>query len=136
MAQIERAGVKDHGFVTTLLIDYMREQEPQLDIDRDLWDRTIAQLLDSDRWLFLLAFEGEDPVALVIVNWFITLNGQQDQGRLVAITVEEQHRRKGIGSNLMRDVLAAARRRGCKGLEAPVRQDDERLARFIWSCGK
>jgi hypothetical protein len=30
----------------------------------------------------------------------------------------------------MREALAAARRRGCSGIEAPVRQDDERLARF------
>jgi len=120
--EITRASVKDHGIVTGLLLDYMREVELRPEADRDRWDRIIAELLNSDGWLFLLARDEEDPVGLAVVNFFLSLYGSWAQGRISALIVDEQHRHEGIGTRLMEDMLAAARRRGCRELEASVAQ--------------
>jgi GNAT superfamily N-acetyltransferase len=120
MIELTRASVKDHGIVTGLLLDYMREVELKPEADRDQWDRIIAELLNSDGWLFLLARDGEEAVALAVVNFFLSLYGSRAQGRISALVVDESHRHQGIGTRLMEDMLAAARRRGCRELEAVV----------------
>lgn len=130
MAEINRAGVKDHGVVTTLLIDIAKLEGWQPEVDRDRWDRIIAQLLDSDAWLFLLAYEEGEPAGLAVVNWSITLKGGRDQGRLMALIVEDGYRRRGVGTRLMEEMLGAARRRGCQAFEASVETADETVAAF------
>lgn len=135
MSEIVRAGVKDHGFVTTLLMGFVREEGWESDMDRDLWDRTVAQLLDSDRWLFLMLLEEDEPVALAVVAWFITLHGTRDSGRLMAIYVEPGVRRRGIGSRLLDEALNNARRRGCREMEVRTGMDDERVAAFYRNTG-
>lgn len=149
MVEIERAGVKNHGVVTALLIDFARHQGWTPEVDRDRWDRVIAQLLNSDGWFFLLAIEDGEPAGLAAVNWFITLHGSREQGRLMALIVDKKHQRRGTGSKLMEEVLSLARRRGCRELEVCVNQDDEAIARFYkkfeytgekrlftWPCGQ
>lgn len=130
MAQVVRAGIKDHGNVTTLLMEFIREEGWELEVDRDLWDKTVAQLLHSDRWLFLMSLDDGEPVALAVVFWFITLRGTRDQGRLMAIYVDPDRRRGGVGSELLGEVMSYARRRGCREIEVRTGVDDERVASF------
>jgi GNAT superfamily N-acetyltransferase len=147
MVEIERAGVKDHGVVTALLIDFARHQGWTPEVDRDRWDRVIAQLLNSDGWLFLLAFEDGEPLGLAAVHWFLTLYGSREQARLMALIVEEKYQKRGTGKRLMDEVLSSARRRGCRELEVCVDPRDEAIERFyarfdydremrllIWPC--
>lgn len=135
MIEIDRAGVKDHGIVTGLLLEFSYTQGWSPEVDRDRWDRVLAELLNSDGWLFLLAREDGEPVGLAAVNWYLTLYGSREQGRLSALIVEEPCRRRGIGTQLMESVLSAARRRGCRELEASVQAADEKIAAFFHKCG-
>lgn len=130
MAETQRASVKDHGVVTALLIEFARHQGWTPEVDRDRWDRVVAELLDSDKWVFLLATEDGEPVGLAAVYWFLTLYGSREQGRLMALVVDEDHRGRGIGSLLMQDVLNAARRRECREIEVSVEPADESAMRF------
>ena len=149
MVEIARAGVKDHGVVTALLVEFARHQGWTPEVDRDRWDGVIAQLLNSDGWLFLLAMEDGEPAGLAAVNWFLTLYGSREQGRLMALIVEEKRQKRGTGTRLMEEVLSLARRRGCRALEVCVDPSDEAIARFykkfdyareqrllIWPCGE
>ena len=130
MLQIERASVKDHGVVTSHLLEFSATQGWTPEVDRDRWDRVIAELLNSDSWCFLLAQEDGEPVGLAAANWFLTLYGSREQVRLVALMVEVEHRRRGVGTLLMESVIAAARRRGCRELETSVDPSDEGLVSF------
>ena len=130
MLQIERAGVKDHGVVTSLLLDFSATQGWKPEVDRDRWDRVLAELLNSDSWFFLLALEDGEPVGLAAANWFLTLYGSREQVRLVALMVDVEHRRRGVGTLLMESVVGAARRRGCRELEAAVDPSEEGLVSF------
>jgi ribosomal protein S18 acetylase RimI-like enzyme len=133
MLEITRAGVKDHGVVTGLLLDMSDMQGWKPETDRDRWDRVLAELLDSDSWLFLMACEDGDVVGLVAVNWVLTLYGSRAQGRIQALVVDSAHRRQGIGTELIRSAQAAARRRGCREVEASVRPGDDITAAFYRS---
>jgi GNAT superfamily N-acetyltransferase len=130
MTEIERAGVKDHGTVTGLLLDLFDAQGWEPEVDRDRWDRVLAELLNSDGWLFLLAREDSEPVGLAAVNWYLTLYGSREKARLSALFVDEESRRRGIGSALMDSVLGAARRRGCAELEIRVNPQDTSTIAF------
>jgi GNAT superfamily N-acetyltransferase len=147
MVEIQRAGVKDHGNVTALLLQFVKAQGLELGTDRDRWERVVADLLDSDGWLFLLAFDGEEPAGLAVVHWFLTLYGSTVDGRLLAVVVEEGHRGTGVGTLLVEEVLRASRRRGCSELEVEVQRGDA-IADFLrkftpdrekmllsWDCG-
>lgn len=148
MVEIERAGVKDHGVVTALLINFARGEGWTPEVDRDSWDRVIAELLDSDRWLFLLAWSDDEPVGLAAVNLTLTLYGSREQARLNALIVDEAFRCTGIGGRLMEEVLASMRRRGCRELEVSLATDEDVLgfyAKFdftgrrlllTWECGE
>jgi GNAT superfamily N-acetyltransferase len=130
MPEITRAGVKDHGVVTGLLLEFSDIQGWSPEVDRDRWDRVLAELLNSDGWLFLLALQDDEAVGLAAVNWYLTLYGSREQARLSALFVLEGFRRGGIGTMLMEAVLSAARRRGCRELEASVDPADETAASF------
>jgi [ribosomal protein S18]-alanine N-acetyltransferase len=130
MLEIERAGVKDHGIVTGLLLDFSETQGWTPEADRDRWDRVVAELLNSDSWLFLVAREEGVPVGLAAVGWYLTLYGSREQARLTALIVDAGHRRRGVGTALMESVIAAARRRGCRELEASAGPADESIVSF------
>lgn len=130
MVEIERAGVKDHGEVTGLLINFSRAQGWTPEVDRDRWDRVVAELLNSDGWLFLLAREGDEPDGLAVVNFYLSLYGSREQARLISLIVEEDYRRQGTGTMLMEAVFAASRRRGCRELEVRVEPEDEETLDF------
>ena len=131
MVKIERAGVKDHGVVCGLLMSFARGEgwEPEVDLDR--WDRIVAELLNSDGWIFLVAREGEEPVGLAAVGFHLSLYGSREQARLAALSVEEAYRRRGTGTKLMEEVLRSVRRRGCRELEAALDPGKRELAGFF-----
>lgn len=124
MVEIDRAGVKDHGVVTALLMNFARSEGWTPEVDRDRWDRVIAELLDSDGWLFFIARSDGEPVGLAAVNLNLTLYGSREQARLTALIVEDTHRRCGFGGALMEEVLAWVRRRGCRELEVSLAPDE------------
>lgn len=130
MAEIDRASVKDHGVVTRLLLDLFTERNSRPEPDRDNWERVIAELLDSDRWLFLVAYRSGEPVGLAVVNYFLSLFGSGEQARLDALYVEPDNRDSGIGSRLMERVLSSTHRRGCRELEIRVAPGEKRILGF------
>jgi L-amino acid N-acyltransferase YncA len=133
MLKIEKAGVKDHGVVTGLFIEFAESRGLSPAVDRDRWDRVIAELLNSDKWLFVVARDAGKPVGFAAATWFLTLHGTRQQARLTAVIVDEEHRRSGVGTHLMRSMMEAARRRGCWELEAVVETGDEVSGAFYRS---
>lgn len=135
MLEIERAGVKDHGIVTTLLLDFSESQGWKPEVDSDRWDRVIAELLDSDNWLFLVAVNDGEPVGLVAVKIYLGLYGSRQQARVMALIVKDPHRRHGVGTNLVENAMAAVRRRGCREIEASMDPGDKRMEAFYGKLG-
>lgn len=131
MIEVSRAGIKDHGVVSSILLDFSRELRSRPRVDPDRWDRILAELLNSDRWLFLLAHEDDDPMGIAVTQFFYSLYASLEQARLAALLVQRDCRGRGTGSMLLENAIAAVRRRGCQGLEVCVDPQDTRLIEFF-----
>jgi len=149
LLRIDRAGVRDHGVVTGFLLEYSRANQWEPEDDRDRWERIVAELLNSERWLFLIAHDDDEPVGMAAVSFCLSLTSSREEARLAVILVDEGHRRLGIGTLLMESVVAAVGRRGCRELEARVDRREEAAIAFYnrfdnprerlvltWPCGR
>ena len=96
------------------MLEFMHSQGVEPQGDRDSWDRLVAELLNSDHWMFVLAFDDDDPVGVAAANFYFSLYGGGEEAKLAALYVEEEHRRNGIGTSLMEFTLKSACRRGCR----------------------
>lgn len=130
MIDIARAGVKDHGIVEGLLLDFARSQGTEPESDRDSWDMVVLELLNSDHWVFWIAFYDDEPVGIAAINFLFSLYGASEEARLAAIYVDDEYRRKGIGSELMELILMSARRRGCRCVEVQILPNKEDIISF------
>lgn len=133
MLVITRAGVKDHGIVTELLIFQSGASGWRPDEDRDKWDRVLAELLNSDGWLFLLGRLDGEAVGLIAANWTLTLGSSHEKASVQALVVDRCHRKQGFGTELVEAMLASARRRGCREVEARFSPSDVELSSFFKS---
>jgi GNAT superfamily N-acetyltransferase len=130
MLEIKRAGVKDHGVVVMLLVEFSSSQNWEPEVDRDGWDHVVAELLGSPRWLFLVAYENDEPVGLTVLNFMLSLQGAREEARIAALIVEREHRRKSVGGELLKAAIVYACRRGCREIETTV-VSDEGTAAFL-----
>ncbi|MDD5748668.1 MAG: GNAT family N-acetyltransferase, partial [Actinomycetota bacterium] len=71
-----------------------------------------------------VAKEDSCAVGLAVVNFYLSLYGSREQGRIIALIVIDEHRRRGIGKKLIQEALSAARRRGTREVEAGINEDD------------
>lgn len=130
MIDIIKAGVKDHGIIERLLLDFACSQGTEPEADRDSWDRVVLELLNSDQWVFWIAFQDDDPVGIAAINLLFSLYGANEEARLAALYVDDEFRRRGIGTELMESILAFARRRGCRCVETQILPDNEDIISF------
>jgi len=73
-----------------------------------------ASLLADDRTLYLVAFDGEDPVGFVFAHDLRRRRGAPSHLFVYDVEVVGTHRRRGIGRSLMREVERYARERGIR----------------------
>lgn len=94
---------------------------------REMLARELAQ---SDvAHVFVLRLPGE-PVAAFCACWIVA-----GQLHVNTIAVDPDHRRRGLGSYLMRAVLAEAARRGATSATLEVRESNEPARRLYESLG-
>ncbi len=69
-------------------------------------------LLQDPRTLFLVAFDGEEPVGLVLAYALPRRHGLNVTLCVYEVDVNAAYRRRGIGGRLLRELEAVARKRG------------------------
>jgi ribosomal protein S18 acetylase RimI-like enzyme len=89
--RIRRLGPGDEAVVEALA-----EGEPQV------------ALLQDERTVFLVAFDGEEPVGFAFGYVLPRRHGKPAAMFVYEIEVAESHRRRGVGAELMRALLAEA----------------------------
>jgi ribosomal protein S18 acetylase RimI-like enzyme len=95
MPTVRRLGPGDEDVVTRLA-----ERPPQ------------TALLGNDSTIFLVAFEGDDPVGFVLAYELPRRHGDEAILLVYEVDVDEEHRRRGVGTTLLRELADIARRRG------------------------
>ena len=83
-------------------------------------------LLRDPRTIFLVAFDGAEPVGFVLAYELLRRHGYNVTLCIYEIEVTAAHRRRGIGTRLLRQLERIARERGIE--EAFVLTDEENAA--------
>jgi ribosomal protein S18 acetylase RimI-like enzyme len=83
-------------------------------------------LLHDPRTIFLVAFDGDEPVGFVLAYELPRRHGFNVTLLVYEVEVDDAHRRRGIATQLLREVEQIARRRGVE--EAFVLTEPDNLA--------
>jgi ribosomal protein S18 acetylase RimI-like enzyme len=72
------------------------------------------ELLDDERTIFLVAFDGDLPVGFVLAYELVRRHGDPSKLFVYEVDVTETHRRRGIGKALLTGLDRIARARGIR----------------------
>jgi aminoglycoside 3-N-acetyltransferase I len=72
----------------------------------------VRELLADERTVFLVAFEGAEPIGFVLAYELMRRHGRPSQLLVYEVEVVKRHRRRGVATALMREVERLARERG------------------------
>ena len=95
--EIRRLGPGDEGAVRALAT-----REPHF------------ELLEDEHTIFLVAFDGDDPVGLVLAHHLPRRHDPPAKLLVYEVDVKESHRRRGVGKALMAELERIARGRGIR----------------------
>jgi ribosomal protein S18 acetylase RimI-like enzyme len=84
------------------------------DVVRALATRPPFELLEDERTIFLVAFEGDEPVGFVLAHDLPRRHDPPQKLLVYEIDVREDRRRQGIGGALMQELARTAHERGIR----------------------
>jgi ribosomal protein S18 acetylase RimI-like enzyme len=71
-------------------------------------------LLEDDRTIFLVAFEGDEPIGFVLAHDLPRRHDPPAKLLVYEVDVAEAHRRRGVGKALLAELAEIARSRGIR----------------------
>jgi ribosomal protein S18 acetylase RimI-like enzyme len=92
-------------------------------------------LLSEPRNLLVVAFDGGEPVGLVLGYELQRRHGPERSLFVYDIGVEQRHRRRGIGTQLMKHLFAAAQAEGAAEAFVLTDESNPSAMRFYESLG-
>ena len=130
--QVRLAGTEDARDVARLIAgfrDYYGEQLP----DDETIRTVVERLLKDSRTEILLA--GEPPCGIAQLRFRLSVWTGSDDAWLEDVFVEPEHRRAGVGRELMAASLERARERGCARVQLDVNERNEAALALYRSLG-
>jgi ribosomal protein S18 acetylase RimI-like enzyme len=73
-----------------------------------------AELLADERTIFLVAFDGENPIGFLLAYELLRRHREQSQLFVYEVGVDEGRRRQGVATALFRELARLARERGIR----------------------
>jgi aminoglycoside 3-N-acetyltransferase I len=73
-----------------------------------------AELLADDRTVFLVAFDESEPIGFVLAYEFLRRHGEPSQLFVYEVGVAPEARRRGVATELLRELRRIARARGIR----------------------
>jgi GNAT superfamily N-acetyltransferase len=100
----------------------------------EFFGRRIGRLAGDDLAAFLAA-GGDTDVGFTIVRIRPSVYSDANEAYLAELYVREEHRREGLGSELLEATIAHARERGCDRIELGTDEGDEDAHRLYERFG-
>jgi GNAT superfamily N-acetyltransferase len=91
--------------------------------------------LDGPDFATFLARDGDGDVGVAVVRFRPALWSNTPEAYIAELFVLPEHRRSGLGSELMEAMLALARERGCEGIELATDEGDSDAHRLYRRFG-
>ena len=116
---VRRLGPGDEGVVRRLAED----AAPQ------------AELLADERTIFLVAFDGDDPIGFLLAYELLRRRGDPSQLFVYEVGVDEGRRRQGVATALFRELARFARERGIRSGFVLTNESNEAAMELYRSLG-
>jgi ribosomal protein S18 acetylase RimI-like enzyme len=71
-----------------------------------------AELLGDDNTIFVVAFEGDEPIGLVLADDLVRRHGEPSKLFVYEVDVLPAHHRRGVGTAMLGELARIARERG------------------------
>jgi ribosomal protein S18 acetylase RimI-like enzyme len=94
-----------------------------------------AGLLAEERTIFLVAFDGDDPVGFLLAYELLRRRGDRSQLFVYEVGVDEGRRRRGVATALFRELARIARARGIRRGFVLTNQSSEAAMELYRSLG-
>jgi ribosomal protein S18 acetylase RimI-like enzyme len=89
------------------------------------------ELLADRRTIFLVAFDGEDPIGFVLAYELVRRHGDPTRLFVYEIEVDEARRRRGVARSLFRELAKIAREQGIRrGWVLTERSNEEAMSLY------
>ena len=92
-------------------------------------------LLEDRRTIFVVAFDGDDPVGFALAYELVRRHGDPSKLFLYEVEVDEQHRRRGIGKALLAELGRIAREQGIRSGWVLTKRENQEATALYRSAG-
>ncbi len=94
-----------------------------------------AEFLADDRMIFLVAFDGSDPMGFLFGYELLRRHGDRAIFFVYEVDVRERHRRRGVATKLFRELERLVRARGIRRAFVLAAEGNEPAMRLYESVG-
>lgn len=95
----------------------LRQLWPDKELDMFALQNVYERGRMADSQVYLCAIDGEDLVGFASLTIKNNLWQAANLGHIDELVVDEKHRGRGLGTQLLKEIIAQARRRGCARVE-------------------
>jgi GNAT superfamily N-acetyltransferase len=138
MLEIRKAAIEDEERIFRMIRELadavgFAEQAPLIDIG--IWSKTLARMLASPDWVFLLAMDGDETLGLVLFYVRPTLTTGMNKAIITEMIVTAKARGKGVGKGLIEEAKKRALQRGCSIMAVATDLDNAGATGFYKKMG-
>lgn len=92
-------------------------------------------MLGDDRTIFLVAFDGDEPIGFVLAYELLRRHGDPSKLFLYEVEVAEPYRRRGLAAAMLQELDGLARTRGIRAGWVLTDRENERAMRLYRAAG-
>lgn len=139
MVEVRKAGINDWEAIGRLLLELRRAtgqaREPEPCTGGGEWRGILYRTLEDPNWLFLLAFDGDAEVGLLVMSVFPSLFHGGDTSLITELVVAESQRGKAAGRRLVEEAIRFARSAGCVEIAVSTETENAGARKFYRRMG-
>lgn len=114
---LRKADSKDARLVASFVVSLLKELAPEADISATEIETTASTLLSGNSVVGLLAFAGETPIGLLMLNECAAIYAGGTFGEITELFVTPECRSHGVASSLLEAAIETGKERQWKRLE-------------------
>jgi ribosomal protein S18 acetylase RimI-like enzyme len=134
--RIRLATVEDSGVIAQLMTQLIEAGGYEgWQVSPEQIEESLRKMADNDTYQVLLAEDGGQVVGLLSLSFRHTLFHPAPSALIDELVVEQSHRRRGVGQQLMAEAIERCRAAGCCEIEVSTERSNEAAQKFYRQHG-
>lgn len=97
--------------------------------------RSFTEYVEEDCGVVVVAEKGDKVVGVLLGSFCLDIDWEGKTGKIDAVFVDEEYRRKGVGSRLLQQFVSIAKKKGAKAVKSRVNDKNFDAQKFHESQG-